>query len=142
MSNLIKFGSVLLALSAGFIAAKWLNAPVQPTDLKALDDYCVVSSQTCVQQNVTIKANSDTVHPLIPSQLSVTWVDTAAKQLLLTLEGREMEMGKVKFILNRTSGDQFQGEVILPVCTSDEMTWVGELSDGSSSVKTAIRMKR
>ncbi|NTJ39213.1 hypothetical protein HQK29_16385 [Vibrio vulnificus] len=51
--------------------------------------------------------------------------------------------GEVCFkILKQTSPGLFRGEVILPVCTTDAMTWLGELTDGTTTVYPAIRMQR
>ena len=53
-----------------------------------------------------------------------------------------MELGTVRFQLSSTGEQRFQGEVLLPVCTIDEMTWIGTLTDGEHTVYPAIRMQR
>ncbi|GMM79533.1 hypothetical protein MTsN2n20_12180 [Vibrio alginolyticus] len=53
-----------------------------------------------------------------------------------------MEMGEPKFLLKQIAPGQYQGDIILPVCTEDAMTWVGELSDGENIVYPAIKMQR
>lgn len=53
-----------------------------------------------------------------------------------------MEMGTAVFKLTKNPNGAFTGDVILPVCTTEEMTWVGEVSDGQQSIKTSLRMER
>ncbi|SDG84283.1 hypothetical protein SAMN04488136_103207 [Vibrio xiamenensis] len=142
MSLLFKTSSIVIALILGVIAAEWFSQLRQTQNAIDLSAYCQISNTACTQQNVTIQANSARVHPLVPTQLQVTWPQHSAQQLTLTLQGLEMEMGTVKFVLNRAANQEFTGKITLPVCTNREMTWIGELSDGSLSVKTAIRMER
>lgn len=86
--------------------------------------------------------NIDSAQPLVPAQLTVEWQDTDADQLVLSLAGREMEMGEPKFLLKKVSKGQYTGEVVLPVCTQESMTWVGELTDGQNTIYPAIKMQR
>ncbi len=84
----------------------------------------------------------DSVQPMIPAELTVYWPNTQAEQLVLSLTGQEMEMGEPKFVLKKRSLGQYKGEVLLPVCTQESMTWVGELSDGQHTIYPAIKMQR
>jgi len=108
----------------------------------SIDEYCFLSTTSCVQENVTMTLNSETAQPLVPTTLNVEWHTSDAKQLILSLSGREMEMGEPKFLLKQIAPGQYQGDIILPVCTEDAMTWVGELSDGENTVYPAIKMQR
>ncbi|WP_049886700.1 hypothetical protein, partial [Vibrio parahaemolyticus] len=95
-----------------------------------------------VQQGVTMTLNVDNAQPLIPAKLDVEWNKSDAEQLVLSLSGREMEMGKPKFLLKKIALGKYSGEVVLPVCTQESMTWVGELTDGQSTIYPAIKMQR
>ena len=84
----------------------------------------------------------DNAQPLIPAQLQVEWQDSEAKQLVLSLVGREMDMGEPKFILKKIAPGKFVGDVTLPVCRQNSMTWVGELFDGENTVYPALTMQK
>lgn len=142
MSSLLKLLLVVLTLGAGFFAGdvyQWFKARSQ---VKPLSEYCLLTTQACESNNVRIKVDRDISQPLVPTEITVNWPDTQQESLLLTMEGHEMEMGTVVFKLNKNSTGQFTGQVILPVCTTDAMTWVGEITDGQQSVSTSIRMEQ
>lgn len=86
--------------------------------------------------------SSDTAQPLVASEIRVEWPSASAEQLTLTLSGLEMDMGMPKFVLTQTAPGHYRGDVILPVCTTEAMTWLGELTDGTTTVYPAIRMQR
>ena len=60
---------------------------------------------------------------------------------MLTMKGLEEQLGTVRYKLKHVGNDYFEGEIMLPVCTLDEMTWLGELTDGQKTVYPALRMK-
>lgn len=115
----------------------WFQSP-QPD----LNDYCQLSQQSCEQAGVTMTLAQDKAHPLVANRLTVHWPNTDAQNLILTLEGLEMNMGSAKFSLSSNGDGLYSADIILPVCTSDAMTWIGELSDGKQTVYPAIRMER
>ena len=84
----------------------------------------------------------ETAQPLLPTKIKVVWEGAASETLILSLTGLEMEMGSARFQLKSIGNNTYEGEVILPVCTLDKMTWVGELTDGVDTVNPAIRMAR
>ncbi len=86
--------------------------------------------------------NVDKAQPLVPAQLTIEWPDTKAEQLVLSLSGRDMEMGEPKFLLKSDGQGHYIGELVLPVCTQESMIWVGELSDGKKTIYPAIKMQR
>ncbi|EGR4342300.1 hypothetical protein DDN83_07725 [Vibrio cholerae] len=140
MMNALKGIAILLALGAGFFASDlvaWFQSP-QPN----LNDYCQLSQQSCDQAGVTMTLAQDKAHPLVANRLTVHWPNTDAQNLILTLEGLEMNMGSAKFSLSSNGDGLYSADIILPVCTSDAMTWIGELSDGKQTVYPAIRMER
>ncbi|ELV8620516.1 TPA: hypothetical protein RQJ75_000177 [Vibrio vulnificus] len=147
MNNILKIIAFIVALSGGFFAKDIVQLFSSDTTAVAqsaprLEDYCMLSTQACTQQAVSMTLSNDTAQPLIASEITVEWPATSGEQLMLSLRGLEMEMGMPKFILKQTSPGLFRGEVILPVCTTDAMTWLGELTDGTTTVYPAIRMQR
>ncbi|ENM5825110.1 hypothetical protein [Vibrio metoecus] len=140
MKNTLKGIAILLALSAGFFANDLLTWLQQPQ--RNLSDYCLLSASDCQQAGVTMRLAQDKAHPLIANRLTVHWPNTNAQNLILTLEGLEMNMGSAKFSLSLTEEGTYVADIILPVCTADAMTWIGELSDGQQTVYPAMRMER
>jgi len=142
MRSLLKPIVIIIALGAGFFASDLIKAVYQQTQSVDLSQYCQLSTQSCTQNNASMSLSADTAHPLVANTISVTWPNTDAKQLQLTLKGVEMDMGVLKFVLKPTSPGQFETDLVLPVCTADSMTWAGELTDGETTVLPAIRMQR
>ncbi|UYI49015.1 hypothetical protein OFO16_21750 [Vibrio natriegens] len=140
--KLLNITGVAVALVAGFYAPTLLKSLSTSSELKPLDEYCVLSTAACVQQDITMTLNVDNTQPLVPALLTVEWSDSEAEQLVLSLSGREMEMGEPKFLLDKVSPGKYMGEVVLPVCTQESMTWVGELTDGQDTIYPAIKMQR
>ena len=140
--KLLNITGVAVALVAGFYAPTLLKSLSTSSELKPLDEYCFLSTAACVQQDVTMTLNVDNTQPLVPALLTVEWSDSEAEQLVLSLSGREMEMGEPKFLLNKVSPGKYMGDVVLPVCTQESMTWVGELTDGQDTIYPAIKMQR
>ncbi|PNM65241.1 hypothetical protein AL546_002810 [Vibrio vulnificus] len=147
MNNILKIIAFIVALSGGFFAKDIVQLLSSDTTAVAqsapqLEDYCMLSTQACTQQAVSMMLSNDTAQPLVASEVRVEWPSSKEPQLVLTLSGLEMDMGKPKFVLKQTSPGHYSGEVILPVCTTDAMTWLGELTDGTTTVYPAIRMQR
>ncbi|WP_162047760.1 hypothetical protein [Vibrio taketomensis] len=141
MSNAIKGFAVVLALVVGFFAQDILSLQAAPAN-KTLAEHCQLSTQPCEQSNVVVTISQDTAQPLLPVTMVAQWPNSAAETLSLTLHGYEMDMGNARFTLNKADSQQFSGEVLLPGCTSKEMTWIGQLTDGKQSIDVAIRMAR
>ncbi|MGF1777464.1 hypothetical protein [Vibrio nomapromontoriensis] len=140
MNNKVKFLFIALALGAGFLLPNLLNkAKTMHVDLS---EYCMLSTKLCEQDGVKIQLNKDRAHPLLPVEIQVFWPDAEAEQLLVSLQGKEMDMGVVKYQLEMNKPNVYQGEIVLPVCTEDSMTWYGTIAEGENSVQAAIRMTR
>ncbi|PSW19963.1 hypothetical protein C9I98_10940 [Photobacterium sanctipauli] len=93
-------------------------------------DYCNLSTTACNQEGVTVTLSEDVIRPMQASTITVDWPALSEKQdtLTLSLEGNEMMMGIYKLNLTRINqSNQFTGELMLPFCTSDEMTWQGQI---------------
>lgn len=142
MQVAIKIGAIVMALLAGFFAQDFFASHNQAVVKPSLDKYCLLSTSPCAQNNVTMSMNQDAPHPLAPITLTVNWPETHSKELILQLTGLEMEMGRPIFKLNQIRQGAFQGKIILPACTLNSMTWLGELTDGVHTVYPAIRTKQ
>ncbi|ASI91593.1 hypothetical protein BSZ05_17215 [Vibrio mediterranei] len=138
LNNKVKVLFVALALGAGFFIPNLLKH--EPSADVDLTDYCMLSQQVCEQQGVKIKVDSPRVTPLTPITVEVFWPESDAPNLNISLQGKEMNMGVVKFQLEMIKPDVYQGEIILPVCAEDSMTWYGTVSNGDSDIKAAVRM--
>lgn len=137
--------NILLLISAvalGFYSPDILKLFSQQEAKLDTAKYCILSSQSCQQSNITMTLEHDTTKPLVPSELVVEWPNTTQKVLLLSLQGLEMDMGVAKYQLHKISDGRFSGTLLLPVCTQEGMTWVGTLTDGNKEVYPAIRMER
>ncbi|MBW3695424.1 hypothetical protein EK599_06940 [Vibrio sp. T187] len=145
----LKVSAIGLALVAGFYGPQVVTSVKESmsqhqmsSESINLDDYCMLSSAACEQNSVRISLDRDVTQPLVPAKIRVEWPNAKQDSLSLNLQGLEMEMGSARYRLNSVGNDVFEGEIILPVCTLDKMTWVGELTDGQTTVKPALRMAR
>ncbi|QXO15625.1 MULTISPECIES: hypothetical protein [Vibrio] len=142
MQRTLHIGCILLALTGGFFAAQMTDFSQQGHRPADLGDYCTLSTISCQQHNVTMTMADDHVQPLVATLIHIDWPDTAAETLLLSMQGLEMEMGEVRFKLQRNQQGIFTADIVLPVCTAGDMTWLGTLTDGRQTVYPAIRMQR
>ncbi len=141
--------AVLIMLIAGFYLPNiWqsllinTNNTVQP-QTNSSRQYCQLSSQPCRQNGAEIQLQHDILVPLQASTMLVTWPQVNTEQLLLTLHGLEMDLGTVKYPLIRQPDGRYLGTIILPICTENTMTWVGNLqADDTNRIYTAIKMAR
>ncbi|MEZ8885565.1 hypothetical protein AB4564_20360 [Vibrio sp. 10N.222.51.E8] len=146
MHSALKVAAVGIALVAGFYGPQAIqqfkSAMEHSTADVSLDDYCMLSTTSCEQESISMSLDRETAQPLLPTKIKVVWEGAASETLMLSLTGLEMEMGSARFQLKNTGNNIYEGDVILPVCTMDHMTWLGELTDGVETVKPAIRMAR
>lgn len=142
--KLFKIALLCVAISLGFFAQDLLQA-AKPTNSAPefdKDKYCFLSTTECQQAEASMLLDRDVAKPLTESQITVKWDSAASDTLSLDLNALEMDMGTVKYLLKRQQDGRFTASVMLPVCVQDKMTWLGELSDGTSTVYPAIRMER
>ncbi|UGA57761.1 hypothetical protein [Vibrio sp. VB16] len=135
---LLIFGAIAL----GYVVPDLVKSISQEAEPISLDKYCMVSTIACQQDGVTITLEHDLAKPLVESMIEVNWEDTTSDTLLLSLQGFEMDMGIAKYQLTKQSSGRYIGNIMLPVCTQDKMTWIGTLTDGNKEVYAAIRMER
>ncbi|CAK2800548.1 hypothetical protein AB4077_15330 [Vibrio cyclitrophicus] len=146
MHPALKVAALGVALVAGFYgpqAIQQFKTTMEHTSADVnLDDYCMLSTASCKQQEISMSLDSETAQPLVPTKMKVVWEGAASETLMLSLTGLEMDMGSARFQLKNIGNNIYEGDVILPVCTMDKMTWLGELTDGVETVNPAIRMAR
>ncbi len=140
LNNFVKLAFVAIALVAGFFLPDLLNRDSESQ--VNIDNYCLLSNTPCVQKDVIMQLSEDFAHPLKSISINAEWPDAESSQLLLTLDGLEMSMGTAKYVLYKQDNGSYQGDITLPICTQDSMTWIGSLSDGKHSILTAIRSKQ
>ena len=146
MHPALKVAALGIALVAGFygpqVFQKLKSVIEHSTAEVNLDDYCMLSTTSCEQESISMSLDRETAQPLLPTKIKVVWEGAASETLMLSLSGLEMEMGSARFQLKSIGNNTYEGDVILPVCTLDKMTWIGELTDGVETVNPAIRMAR
>ncbi|WP_281222520.1 hypothetical protein [Photobacterium sanguinicancri] len=100
------------------------------SDSRSIDPKCALSSIHCTIDDATLSLAKDKVNPMVSNTLSVEWntLPTEVDSLMLSLEGHEMMMGTYKLLLKRSADNTFSGDLLLPVCTSDAMTWLGTIT--------------
>ncbi|MDN3682001.1 hypothetical protein QWZ04_16970 [Vibrio tapetis subsp. quintayensis] len=133
---------VVAALATGFYAQDLLTLVKPSNDPIDLSQYCHLSNETCTQEDMSAQLEQNVLHPLKPTVLSVNWPNSDAEQLRLELNGMEMEMGTLRFQLDRNEEGVYQGILLLPVCTTDNMTWLGQITGNNQKMNVAIRMER
>ena len=146
MHPALKIAALGIALVAGFYGPQVfqrLKSVIEHSTAEVnLDDYCMLSTTSCEQNTVAMTLEHEKAQPLVPTKIKVVWDGAASETLMLSLTGLEMEMGSAHFQLKNIGNNTYEGDVILPVCTLDKMTWIGELTDGVDTVNPAIRMAR
>ncbi|CAM3069559.1 hypothetical protein [Vibrio rarus] len=141
MTKMIKSLTVLLALGLGFFANDIYHALQTPTDLDATH-YCQLSTQPCNINNATITIAEDVVSPMQPVDIHVQWPSHPQAQIWVELEGKEMSMGTAKFVLAKQDDGSFAGQLLLPVCHSNAMTWIGSIRSQNDALPISVRMQK
>ena len=136
----IKVASVIALFLIGFFFSDltdFVKSHIAPSI--PFEDTCQLSSHVCSKDNVNITLEKDTLTPLEPSSITVNWPNSDADNIILSLQGLDMEMGTPIFQLHKTGNQTYKGEILLPICTQNTMTWVGTISDGSNSVAISLK---
>lgn len=126
---------LILMFSLGFAALEWLPAFFRSETIYDSSQACELSQTSCNQNNASIMLSDNIVHPLQPTTMTIRWPELPEETntLLLTLEGHEMMMGQYQLQLTRQPDDSFSGDLMLPFCTQDAMTWQGKITSESGS---------
>ena len=117
------------------------------SNVDSADTYCLLSNENCAIDGTNIKLDRNIIRPMEAAKIQIEWpsLPSEADTLVLTLEGQEMMMGIYRQKLVRQIGtDLYSGELVLPFCVSDEMTWQGKITPPANSseqpVNVSIRM--
>ncbi|WP_299013007.1 hypothetical protein [uncultured Photobacterium sp.] len=141
---------LLIAFLVGFSAFQLTSLVTQPTlHERNISEYCVLNIKGCKQKNAVITLSSDKIHPMRETEIRVLWPDLppSTESLLLSLEGHEMMMGVYQLKLSRVTSKHFTGELLLPFCTSNAMTWKGSIKPVSNAeqiepIYVSLRMEK
>ncbi|MGR5062899.1 hypothetical protein [Photobacterium sp. DNB22_13_2] len=103
--------------------------------------HCPLSNEACEIAGKRIALDRATIRPMEAAKIQVEWpsLPSETDTIELTLEGEEMMMGVYRQTLQRQTGsDRFSGELLLPFCVSDEMTWQGKITATANSSQQPI----
>ena len=141
---LIAFAGSYSLFHFGFPELKNLVSGVIATEDSGFTaPHCQLSHQDCVSGEAKIKLDRDIIKPMEATKIQIEWptLPPDADTLELTLEGQEMMMGVYRQKLVRQAGtDLFSGELVLPFCVSDEMTWQGRITPPAHSSKQPVNV--
>ncbi|WP_084882714.1 hypothetical protein [Vibrio sp. qd031] len=139
---LSKLGLVVIVFVLGYGLAELPNLLDRHNETVEIESLCHMTTSECRWDATSAVLAQDVVKAMQPTTITATWPNTDADRIRVSLKGVEMEMGEPRFVLNRTQANTFTGDLLLPVCTSDAMTWVGEINDGHSSHTFKLSMER
>lgn len=137
--------AAVVVFTAAFFGKDILEQLSQRQNLSAqLGQSCILDKE-CQFSNGSVSLEQPVVRPLEPTAISVKLENVAeTPDLFLQVEGIEMNMGTYHLSLERIGDNQYSGTLLLPVCTQDEMTWVGTVSSKDQHIEfpIAIRMEQ
>ncbi len=120
--------ALLLALACVAVAAFKLTMP-RPGDGERVlaAQNCDPAADGCAAAlpdggRVTLSITPNPVRPLVPLQIRVGLEATQADRVEVLFTGVQMDMGTQRAAL-AGDGRQFDGQAMLPVCTTGAMTW-------------------
>ncbi|GEA60871.1 hypothetical protein [Vibrio comitans] len=145
MNNIFKGLAFILALGLGFFAKdiyQTTQNSLANAKPKSDIEYCHLSTAACSINNARIVLEQDVVSPMQPTSIEVNWPENSDEQLWIELEGKEMSMGVAKFVLSNQGNGTFSGSLLLPVCHSDSMTWIGSIQSSTETLPISVRMQR
>ncbi|PKF49246.1 hypothetical protein [Enterovibrio nigricans] len=131
----------LFALIGYLFADNFLFA--REVSTTAIAPTCTLGQMACTFTEANAHLAKDTVAPLVPSSLTVTLNDNipAPDHLVLALEGVEMNMGIYKLKLADIGARTYRGDVLLPLCMHEEMTWRGQISSPDNQILLPVDIK-
>jgi hypothetical protein len=141
LTSAIKILTVITLFIIGFFFSE-LTTLIKShlTPPVTVEESCQLSSNICAKSGVQIRLERDVLTPLEPSAITVNWPNSTTENIIVSLEGLDMSMGKPLFQLHRTTNQTYEGEILLPICTQNTMTWVGSISNGSNSVPISLKV--
>ncbi|KXF83183.1 hypothetical protein [Enterovibrio coralii] len=143
--RVIQLSTIFFTVCAGYLFADNVLF-AKESESKAIAPACTLGTEACQFNQAQASLAEDTVTPLVPTSLKVVLEEAtpAPTHLLLEVEGVEMDMGIYKLKLTNIGNQTFQGDVMLPLCMHEEMTWRGQISspDNQTVLPVDIRMVR
>ncbi|MEJ2764971.1 hypothetical protein VV869_13515 [Photobacterium sp. MCCC 1A19761] len=129
--------TVTLAAVIGWGAFQFSGSGQSLYTQSDLHDFCPLSTQVCQQQTASVLLATDVIRPMQETEIRVNWPTLPAdtETLVLSLKGHEMMMGIYQLHLSRNAAGEYSGQLMLPFCTEDEMTWRGEITPQSASAQ-------
>ncbi|MPS31203.1 hypothetical protein D7026_02360 [Salinivibrio sp. VYel7] len=145
---LIITASIAMLTVIAFFLPSWLSGFFSTASSTTIAPaaYCSLNQQTCQYEGYQARLGNPDVHPLHANTLTVTAPQALnTDTLLVKLKGVEMNMGEYRLVLKQTDKLTYQGQLMLPVCTEDSMTWAGSITldhEAKKHFPIKVRMER
>ncbi|SIO32602.1 hypothetical protein SAMN05444724_2705 [Salinivibrio sp. ES.052] len=145
---LIITASIAMLAVMAFFLPSWLSGFFSTASSTTIAPaaYCSLNQRTCQYQGYQATLADPLVHPLHANTLTVIAPQALnTETLLVKLKGVEMNMGEYRLALTQTGKLTYQGELMLPVCTEDSMTWAGSITldhEAKKHFPIKVRMER
>lgn len=130
--------SLVLLVGAGYLLA---DQTLFDDPAPALIPTCTLGTAPCYFDHAEASLASNTVTPLIPTELSVQLEGHTPEHLYVELEGVEMNMGVYKLKLTPSQNNVYRGDLMLPICMESEMTWRGIIRSPDDSVLLPVDVR-
>lgn len=146
--RLLTIAGIVAVFALAFSAPTWLNTLADWIEggSTASLNYCSLNQQTCHYQGYQASLSDPTVHPMHANTLTFTTSQPLnSKTLLVKLKGVEMNMGEYRLVLNQIDETHYRGDLMLPVCTEQTMTWAGTITvpdQGQTQFPIKVTMER
>ncbi|WP_087018944.1 hypothetical protein [Thaumasiovibrio subtropicus] len=134
---------ILLLVIIGYALPSFLSSPLLSGGT-TIDD---VNRAECYAKHGHCESSKGSIHlahsqSILANQITVELPALKTNNLVLSLEGVEMDMGTYQVAIPRLSQTTYQTDLWFPACTHNEMNWVGTLEDkdGDFSMSVAIRV--
>ena len=126
----------IFTISGSVLGALLLVSFLYPHFTKPGDDLCLLTAEDCQWQGGEWQlslVNPD-VNPLFPTRFELIAPEQQTRDIQIQLLGQEMYMGEVEFLMHKVADGRYQGEVMIPFCSTDEMYWFGRISSTDNDV--------
>ncbi len=135
-------GLVAMALCGGlaYLASSgWNRWFPQPVFEARMDEGCDLHRGPCTARfgdggQVTLDIEPNTIQPMQPLILSLTFEDVDVENVAVDFKGAHMNMGDLPAEVTKVGDGHFAGSAVLPVCIRNKMTWSARISAVSPDV--------
>ena len=144
LGRLAPWVAALLGLAALWIWADRLlpdgEAPMQIVD----PEVCDLNQQACTVDladdgRLTLDLQPRPIPTLRPVEVRLEMSGRDPDWVELDLAGVEMFMGLNRARLERVAPGQFRGEIVVPVCVSESMTWAATLLPEGDEARSEVQ---